>query len=98
MASFKEIINSKTPVLVDFFAEWCGPCKMMPPILKEIKSSLKDDVKILKIDVDKNQKIAAQHQVRGVPTLMLMRSGKVLWKQSGVMEANALHQIIQNHL
>ncbi len=71
MAAFNEIINSETPVLVDFFAEWCAPCKMMSPILKEIKTSLKDDVKILKIDVDKNQKVAPAYNVQGVPTLII---------------------------
>ena len=71
MAAFNEIINSETPVLVDFFAEWCTPCKMMSPILKEIKTSLKDDVKILKIDVDKNQKVAPAYNVQRVPTLII---------------------------
>tara|TARA_B110000046_G_scaffold106737_1_gene114157 strand:+ start:16504 stop:16722 length:219 start_codon:yes stop_codon:yes gene_type:complete len=71
MAAFNEIINSETPVLVDFFAEWCAPCKMMSPILKEIKTSLKDDVKILKIDVDKNQKVAPAYNVQRVPTLII---------------------------
>lgn len=90
MATFKEIVNSETPVLVDFFAEWCGPCKMMSPILKEIKSNLKDDVKILKIDVDKNQQVASAYQVQGVPTLMIFQKGKIVWRQSGVIPAHEL--------
>jgi thioredoxin 1 len=98
MEKFQQIVNDSKPVLIDFYADWCGPCKMMPPILSQLKQKMGDALRIIKIDVDKNQKIAAQHQVKGVPTLMLMKSGKVLWKQSGVMEVNALHQIIQNHL
>lgn len=90
MASFQEIINSETPVLVDFFAEWCGPCKMMPPILKDVKSELKDSAKILKIDVDKNQRVAAAYQVQGVPTLIIFQKGKVMWRKSGVIPANEL--------
>ena len=96
MASFKEIINSETPVLVDFFAEWCGPCKMMPPILKEVKSDLKDDIKILKIDVDKNQRVAANYQVQGVPTLIIFQKGKIIWRQSGVIPAHELITRIKN--
>mgnify|MGYP002635136377 CR=1 FL=1 len=96
MASFKEIVNSETPVLVDFFAEWCGPCKMISPILKEIKSTLKDDVKILKIDVDKNQKVASAYQVQGVPTLIIFQKGKIVWRQSGVIPADELISRIKN--
>lgn len=90
MTSFQEIINSETPVLVDFFAEWCGPCKMMPPILTDVKNILKDRVKVLKIDVDKNQKIASVYQVQGVPTLILFQKGKIMWRQSGVVPAHEL--------
>ncbi len=97
MASFKEIINQKVPVLVDFKADWCGPCKMMTPILKEVKQQLKEGIKIVKIDVDKNQSVATQYQVRGVPTLILFKDGKQVWRQSGVLQANQLIAIINNH-
>lgn len=88
MASFKEIINSEIPVLVDFFAEWCGPCKMMPPILNEVKSILKNSVTILKIDVDKNQQAAKVYGVQGVPTLIVFQKGNIVWRKSGVIPAN----------
>lgn len=90
MSAFSEIIAGETAVLIDFFASWCGPCKMMPPILKELKDSLKDDIRILKIDVDKNQKLAQSYSVQGVPTLILFKKGKILWRQSGVVPAKEL--------
>ncbi len=95
-ASFQSIINSEVPVLVDFFAEWCGPCKVQSPILKEIAAEMGDKIKIIKIDVDKNQQIAAQYNIQGVPTLMLFKNGNTMWRQSGVSSKNDLMQIIKN--
>lgn len=94
MRTFNQIIQSETPVLVDFFATWCGPCQMLAPILKQVKDSLGRKVSIIKIDVDKNQQIASQYQVRGVPTLILFQNGKQLWRQSGVLSKEDLIQII----
>ena len=96
-SSFNTIINSETPVLVDFFAEWCGPCKMLAPILKQVKEELADNVKIIKIDVDKNQPLAAKYQVRGVPTMLLFKEGKQVWRQSGVLQKEEIIQIIKAH-
>lgn len=95
--SFNDLIQSEKPVLVDFFAEWCGPCKMMAPILTDVKSKLGENVKIIKIDVDKNPQIAGAYQVQGVPTLMIFKQGKMLWRQSGVVAANQLVQLVQSH-
>jgi len=88
--TFSEIIHSNKPVLVDFFAEWCGPCKTMAPILKQVKDEVQDNASIIKIDIDKNQQTAMTYQVNSVPTLMLFKQGKVLWRQSGVLPKNEL--------
>lgn len=93
--SFQNIINSDKPVLIDFYATWCGPCQILGPILIDVKESLGDTVSIIKIDVDKNQEIAAQYQVRGVPTMMLFQKGKQLWRQSGVMAKQDIVKVIQ---
>ena len=97
MSKFSELINQDCPVLVDFFAEWCGPCKTMSPILKDVKDSLGDAVSILKIDVDKNQALAAKYQVRGVPTMLLFKGGKQVWRQSGVLQKNEIINVITTH-
>lgn len=94
MSSFSEIINQPIPVLIDFYAEWCGPCKMMAPVLKQVKDNLGERVTIIKIDVDKNQELAAKYQVRGVPTLILFKNGKQLWRQSGVLQKDEIINII----
>lgn len=97
MSRFTELINQSKPVLVDFFAEWCGPCKTMSPILKEVKDSLGETVSIIKIDVDKNQQLAAKYQVRGVPTLILFKKGQQIWRQSGVVQKNDLITLLNSN-
>lgn len=97
MSTFSEIVNKEQPVLVDFFATWCGPCQTLAPILKQVKDELGDSVSVIKIDVDKNQAIAAQFQVRGVPTMLLFKNGQQVWRQSGVLSKNDLISIIKQH-
>ncbi|MBL7937592.1 MAG: thioredoxin [Bacteroidia bacterium] len=90
MNNFNNLINSEKPVLVDFFAEWCGPCKTMAPILKDVKTQLQDNATIIKIDVDKNPEVASIYQIRSVPTLIMFKKGKAVWKQSGVVPTQEL--------
>ena len=94
MSKFSELINQDQPVLVDFFADWCGPCKMLGPVLKQVKESLGERVSIIKIDVDKNQALAAKYQVRGVPTMLLFKNGKQVWRQSGVVQKDDIINVI----
>lgn len=93
-STFGDIIKGSKPVLVDFFAEWCGPCKMMAPILKELKDAVGENATIIKIDVDRNQALAQHFQVQGVPTLMIFQHGLVKWRQSGVVPAKHLKQVL----
>jgi thioredoxin 1 len=95
MSTFQEIIASEKPVLVDFYAEWCGPCKMMTPILKEVKNAMGEEVTIIKVDVDKNPQAANAFQVQGVPTLIIFRKGQIKWRQAGVVQAKQLQQLLQ---
>lgn len=98
MESFKEIINGDKPVLIDFHATWCGPCKAMSPIVEAVAKELQGQIRVLKIDVDKNQAIAAQHQIQSVPTFMIFKNGNVLWKQAGGSDKMTLMRQIKNFI
>lgn len=95
---FEEIIYQDKPVLVDFFATWCGPCHMQSPILDEVKERLGDQVSIIKIDVDQNQQTAAKYQIRSIPTLIIFKNGEIKWRQSGVFQANELERLLKENL
>jgi thioredoxin 1 len=96
--TFGSIIKGDKPVLVDFFATWCGPCKMMPPILEQVHNQLGDQVRIIKIDVDKNQQLASQLSVSSVPTLAIFKNGEIKWRQPGVQQAGALVNLLKQHI
>lgn len=96
--NFSNLVKGETPTLVDFYADWCGPCKMMKPILEELKSQVGSRARIIKIDVDKNPTIANLFQIKGVPTLALFKNGELKWKQSGVVQVEPLRRIIEQYL
>ena len=98
MESFKDIIQGDQLTLVDFFATWCGPCKMMHPVLEQLKHELGDSIRIIKLDVDKNDALASQYRIQSVPTLMLFKSGENVWRQSGAMQLGDLKRLVSQYL
>ena len=98
MNKFQDIIAGDTPVLVDFFAEWCGPCKMMKPVLEESKKKIGNKIIILKIDIDKNISLSSEYRIQSVPTLVLWKQGEIIWRQSGALSLNELEQILLSYI
>ncbi|MDE7396952.1 MAG: thioredoxin [Muribaculum sp.] len=98
MTNFEEIINDSKPTLVDFYATWCGPCKMMHPILEQLKERLGDTANIIKIDVDKNQELAVQYRIQSVPTLLIFRNGEMKWRGTGVHQLADLEKLVSGHI
>lgn len=94
---FQEIINQDRPVLVDFYADWCGPCKIQSPILHELKDKMGEEISVIKIDVDKNQNLAARFQIRSIPTLMIFKNGESVWRKSGVAQLNELEVVMNQN-
>ncbi len=98
MNNFNEIIKGDVPVLVDFYADWCAPCKMMPPILKQVKENLGDNIRIIKIDTEKNASLSSEYQIRNIPTMLLFKDGDVAWQTSGVMQASQLIETLKYYI
>ena len=98
MNKFQDIIAGDTPVLVDFFAEWCGPCKVMKPVLEELKKKMGNKIIILKIDIDKNISLSSEYRIQSVPTLVLWKQGEIIWRQSGALSLNELEQILSSYI
>jgi thioredoxin 1 len=96
--SFNELINQPTPVLVDFYADWCGPCKAMAPVLKQFAAEMDGKVRVVKIDVDRNQAVAQHYRIMGVPTFMLFKNGEAVWQQSGMLPISHLRQVVSPHI
>ncbi|MBW0177008.1 MAG: thioredoxin [Sediminibacterium sp.] len=96
--TFSKIINSEKPVLVDFYADWCGPCRLMPPVLKEIKEKMGDQVQVFKVNVDEHADVSAHFQVSSIPTLMIFKKGQLLWREPGVKNAAQLHKLLQQYI
>ncbi len=97
MGNFNEIINGNTPVLVDFYADWCAPCKMMAPVLLQVSRQMEGKVRVIKIDVDKNEEVARKYQIRSIPTMILFKNGKIAWQGVGVMQADQIKAIIEKN-